>query len=220
MRKNKAIFITGTDTHVGKTIATLVLGTLYKAQGYNVGVMKPVQCAGNDAAFLKEALNIDDHLMDINPCYAPEPLSPHLAFHRAGKRVNMDRIFRSFARLCLCHDLLLIEGAGGLMVPLKKNYYNADLIHDLKAEVIIIARLGLGTINHTLLTVHQAKAHGLKIKGILFSDTNPNEKSIAERTNPVEIQRLSKVKVLGTIPYLKHLSEKEILRQCKAIPVD
>ena len=219
MRASKAIFITATDTHVGKTVATFVLGTLYKAKGYDVGVMKPVQCAGNDAAFLKKALGIKDDLTLINPCFAPEALSPHLAFRRVGKKVDLERIFRSFTRLRAGHDVLLIEGAGGLMVPLKRNYYNADLIRDLKAEVIIVARLGLGTINHTLLTINQARAYGLKIKGVLFSDTNPRAKGLAERTNPVEIQRLSKVKVLGVIPYLKQITERKILRTCRAIAV-
>ena len=214
MRTNKVIFITATDTHAGKTIATCVLGTLYKAKGYDVGVMKPVQCGGNDAIFLKAKLGLEDDLDLINPCYAPEALSPHLAFRRAGKRVNLDWIFRSFGRLLMAYDVLLIEGAGGLMVPLKRNYYNADLVRDLKAEVIIVARLGLGAINHTLLTINQAKAYGLNIKGVLFSDTNPKAKNLAERTNPVEIRRLSGVKILGIIPCLKKMTQEEILCKC------
>ena len=115
---------------------------------------------------------------------------------------------------------MLIEGAGGLMVPLATGYYNADLIRDLGAEVIIVARLGLGTINHTLLTINQARAYGLKIKGVIFSDTKAKTKSIAQRTNPVEIARLSGVRVLGIIPYLKQITEREVLRTCRAIAVD
>ena len=80
------------------------------------------------------------------------------------------------------------------------------MARDLKAEIIIVARLGLGTINHTLLTINQAKAAGLKIKGIIFSDTNPKAKSIAEKTNPMEIARLSGVKVLGIIPFMKKIT--------------
>ena len=208
------IFITATDTEVGKTITTFVLGVLLKTKGCDIGIMKPVQCGGDDAVFLKKALQIEDDLELINPCYAPEPLSPHLAFRRAGKRFNLDLILRSFMRLQAVHDVLLIEGAGGLMVPLKANYYNADLIRDLNAEVVIVARLGLGTINHTLLTINQAKAYKLKIKGIIFSDTNSKTKSIADKTNPIEIEKLSGVKVLGSIPYLKQITTKEVLRKC------
>ncbi len=220
MHKNKAIFITATDTHVGKTIATYVLGTLLRHKGLDVGVMKPVQCAGNDAGFLKKSLAIEDSLDLINPCYAPEPLSPHLAFRRARKKVDVEKIRRNFETLRVRHDIMLIEGAGGLMVPLKDNYHTADLIRDLDVEVIIVARLGLGTINHTLLTIHQAHAYGLKVKGLLFSDVSSQPKTIAERTNPVEIARLSGVKVLGTIPYLKSKTVKEVLGKCSHIAVD
>ncbi len=215
--RNKAIFVTATDTHVGKTVATFVLAALLKNKGVNVGIMKPVQCAGHDAAFLKKSLALNDDLRLINPCYAPEPLSPHLAFCRAGKRVNKDHIFRAFARLKQCYDVLLVEGAGGLMVPLQKNYYNADLARDLRAEIIIVSPLGLGTINHTLLTINQAKAYGLKIRGILFSDNSPKAKSLAEQTNPAEIRRLSGVKILGTIPYLKHKTIPEVLSKCRLL---
>lgn len=211
------LFITATDTHVGKTIAAFVLGTLLKAQGHDVGVMKPVQCGGNDAAFLRKALELDDDSALINPCYVPEPLSPHLAFRRAGKKVDLAKIRRSFEILRARHEILLIEGAGGLLVPLKNNYYNADLIRDLNAEVIIVARLGLGTINHTLLTVQTAKGKGLKIKGIIFSDTEGGRKSIAQQTNPAEIAKLAAVKVLGIIPHLKPLTQGNILAKCKKL---
>ncbi|MBI3315056.1 MAG: dethiobiotin synthase [Candidatus Omnitrophica bacterium] len=216
----RTLFITATDTGVGKTIATFVLGTLLKSEGLDVGVMKPVQCGGHDAAFLKKALGLDDDIDVINPCYAPEPLSPHLAFRRARKKVDAAKIKQAYKTLRARHDILLIEGAGGLMVPLKNNYYNADLIRDLNTGVIIVSRLGLGTINHTLLTINQAKAYGLKIKGVLFSDTGPGPKGIAEQTNPVEIRRLSGIKILGTIPYLQHISTREVLRKCREITID
>ena len=89
MPKSKVIFITATDTAVGKTVAVFCLGVLLKAKGFNVGVMKPVQCAGHDAQFLKKALGLQDELKVINPFYAPEPLSPHLAFRRA--KIKFDK---------------------------------------------------------------------------------------------------------------------------------
>jgi dethiobiotin synthetase len=220
MPQHKVIFITATDTNVGKTIATFVLGVLLKRQGHTIGVMKPVQCAGGDASFLKKALETGDDLNLINPCFAPEPLSPHLAFRRAGKKVEIARIKKAFKVLKARHDVLLVEGAGGLMVPLTDHYYTADLIRDLNAEIIIVSRLGLGTINHTLLTINQAKTYGLKIKGIVFSETKKGRKTMAEQTNPSEIARLSGIKVLGTIPYLKTFTTKEVLRRCQHIAVD
>ena len=218
--RNKTIFITATDTHVGKTIATFALGALLKNTGFNVGVMKPVQCGGNDAQFLKKSLALEDGLDLINPCYAPEALSPHLAFRRARRRVDTGKIQKALKALHQRHDVVLVEGAGGLMVPLRPNYYNADLIRDLNAEVIIVSRLGLGTINHTLLTINQARAYKLKVRGVLFSDSNPKSKSLAEETNPTEIHRLSGLKVLGIIPYLKHKTITEVLSQCRNITLN
>jgi dethiobiotin synthetase len=204
MPKNRAIFITSTDTGVGKTVAAYALSVLLKAQGYKVGIMKPVQCAGHDAQFLKA----------INPFYAPEPLSPHLAFRRAGIKFDKQKIQAALKKLQVEHDVVLIEGAGGLLAPLTENYYNADLIADLKAQVILVSRLGLGTINHTLLTINELQRRSLKILGIFFSTVKGGAQSLPERTNPEEIEKLSGIKVLGTIPYLKPLTEKNVLRQC------
>jgi dethiobiotin synthetase len=143
MPKSKSIFITATDTGVGKTVVTLCLGVLLKARGMRVGVLKPIQCAGDDAQFLKKSLNLKDDLRLINPFYAPEPLSPHLAFRRSKIKFDKKRALSSLKELQARHDIVLIEGAGGLMVPITDKYDNADLIADLKAEVIIVSRLGL-----------------------------------------------------------------------------
>ncbi len=216
----KPIFITATDTNAGKTITVYILGLLLQKQGMNVGVMKPVQCAGNDAQFLKKALGLQEDISFINPIFAPEPLSPHLALRRSNIKFDLQKIKEAFKQLTDRHDVILIEGAGGLMVPLAEDYYNADLIRELNAEVIVVSRLGLGTINHTLLTINQAKAYGLKIKGIIFSDMTPKKKGIAEQTNPVEIGRLSKVNVLGIIPYLKKFTAKEIFNKCQNLKIN
>lgn len=220
MPRNEAIFVTATDTGVGKTIATLCLGTLLEAQGYDVGIMKPVQCAGQDAQFLKKALGLKDDLKCINPFYAPEALSPHLAFRRAKMNFDKRQVQNCLRKLYERHDIVLIEGAGGLMVPLASSYYNADLIADLKAPMIIVARLGLGTINHTLLTINEAKRRGLVIKGLIFCQTKPGTKNLPQSTNPREIAKLSGVQVLGIIPYLKPLNKKNILRQCRNLKLN
>jgi len=220
MSKNKTIFITATDTAVGKTVTSLVLGVLLEKQGHDVGVMKPVQCAGHDAQFLKKSLKLKDDLKIINPFYAPEALSPHLAFRRSKIKFDKQRVKDCLKVLQARHDFVLIEGAGGLMVPLTSSYYNADLIADLKAEMIIVARLGLGSINHALLTVNEARRRGLVVKGIIFCQNKPGGKTLPERTNPEEIERLSGVKVLGTIPYLKPLSQKNILRRCQNLKLN
>lgn len=211
----RVFFITGTDTQVGKTTATFVLAAVLQARGINVGVMKPVQCGGDDAAFLKKSLQLNDPLETINPCFVKEPLSPHLAFKRAKRKINRDRIFRSFARLKEKYDVLLVEGAGGLLVPLNDHYFVADLIRDLKAEVIIVSRLGLGTINHTLLTIEQAREKGLPLAGVIFSETQ-HKKGIPEKTNPLEIKKLGQVEILGTVPFLKSFKKDAVVRTCRS----
>jgi len=215
MSKSKIIFITATDTGVGKTVAMFVLATLLRVQKYKVGVLKPVQCAGQDAQFLKNLLGLKDNLKIINPFYAPEPLSPHLAFRRSKINFEKRRVQSALKDICQYYEIVLVEGAGGLLVPLKNNYYNADLVADLKAEIVIVSRLGLGTINHTLLTINEAKRRKLKIRGVIFCQTNAKFKGIAEMTNPTEIEKLSGIKTLGIIPYLKPLNQKNVLRQCQ-----
>ena len=219
-KNNKTYFITATDTCVGKTITTFVLGVLFQSKGIAAGVLKPVQCAGDDAQFLKTRLNLIDDLSLINPIFVNEALSPHLALRRARKLFDIKKVMHAYQELKKRHDVVLIEGAGGLMVPLKDNYYNADLIKAMNAKLIIVSRLGLGTINHTLLTIHCARAWGLTIQGIIFSKVKPGKMGVAEKTNAAQIERLSGVKVLGTIPFLKTKTRAEVLRLCKNINVN
>lgn len=215
--KTQLIYITATDTGVGKTITTAALALILRQQGKQVGVIKPVQCAGDDASWLKKILDLSYPLSVINPIYAPEPLSPHLALRRSKKKFELKKIKSSIYQLAKTCDVILLEGAGGLLVPLADNYTNADLIKDLNASVIIVSRLGLGTINHTLLTLEVAKRRKINVLGIIFSDTNRKPKSLPEKTNPHEIERLSGVKVLGIIPFLKKRTAPEIFNQCQHI---
>jgi adenosylmethionine-8-amino-7-oxononanoate aminotransferase len=209
------IFITGTDTGVGKTITTAVLGLMLKEQGLRVGVIKPVQCGGKDAAFLKKSLQLTEPLEIINPYYSPLPVSPHLAFSRRKIHIDPVRIKDIIESLTGRYDVVLIEGAGGLLVPLTKNYFMTDLARDVNARLVIVSRLGLGTINHTLLTVEQAKGRGIPICGIVFCDASAKVKGLSELTNPQSIHDISGVPVLGIIPHLKSLEPKYILDRCR-----
>jgi|CXWL01.1.fsa_nt_gi adenosylmethionine-8-amino-7-oxononanoate aminotransferase len=211
----RVFFITGTDTNVGKTVAVLALGALLKDKKFDVGVFKPVQCAGKDAEFLKKSLSIDDPLKLINPFFATEPLSPHLAFARQRIKIDRRKIINAFETLKSRHDILLVEGAGGLMVPLAKDYYVSDLICDLNAQLVIVSRLGLGTINHTLLTIEHARSRGIFVQGIVFCDATGKSKGIPEKTNPQAIEKISGVPVLGIIPHLKRFDAPYVLRQVR-----
>jgi len=210
--RKQGIFITGTDTGVGKTVTTLALGLMCKEKGIDVGVMKPVQCAGQDAQWLKRSLSLKDPLREINPYFAKEPLSPDLAFRRKRQTIDVGRIHSLYKKLQDRHELMLVEGAGGLMVPLKKNYLISDLIKDLDLEVIIVSRLGLGTINHTLLTVQLAQSLGLRVKGIIFCESTKGSKGVVEHTNPGIIKQYTTVPLLGTIPFFPDLEPEKILK--------
>ncbi|MBF0384803.1 MAG: adenosylmethionine--8-amino-7-oxononanoate transaminase [Candidatus Omnitrophica bacterium] len=210
----KGYFITATDTGVGKTVVTTVLGVLLKSRGFKVGIMKPVQCAGGDALFLKKMLGCEDELATINPYFLKEPLSPHLAMKRERLDFDIGKVIQAYRILQDKYDIVLVEGAGGISVPLKDNYLIADLIREMGLDIIIVSRLGLGTINHTLLTITQARECGLNIKGVIFNKTRLGRNGLAEKTNPQEIARFGKVKVLGNISYLKKINPQSIIKSC------
>ncbi|HOY08838.1 MAG TPA: adenosylmethionine--8-amino-7-oxononanoate transaminase [Candidatus Omnitrophota bacterium] len=216
--KGRGIFITGTDTGVGKTVALCVLGTLLQKKGLNIGVMKPVQCGGQDADILSRMFDPKDDMQDINPFKATAELPPHVAFHQEKIRFHPQTVLDKYNRIREKHDLTLVEGAGGLMVPLFDTYFMADLIKDMDLDVVLVARLGLGTINHTLLTLRQAEDAGLNVIGVIFNEPALSPRGMAERTNPSTIRRMSRVPVLGIIPHLGQPApeqyQAEIVKRC------
>ena len=213
MRKD--IFVTGTDTGVGKTVVSFVLGVLLQDQGIDIGVMKPVQCAGDDSKFLIKGLQISDDEKDINPYYTDEAFSPHIAFERKGKEIVISKILDSYHKLSQLHQILVIEGSGGLMVPFKKDYYVSDLIQELDTDIIIVARLGLGTINHTLLTIDQARRLGINVHGVIFTQSHVGTADVPEITNPKTIETFGDVKILGIVPFLETVDRATVLKECK-----
>lgn len=212
----RAIFITGTDTGVGKTITTFVLATLLQERGLKVGVMKPFQCAGSDAIDLKKDLGLDDAIRTINPYFAKEPLSPHIAFRRQKTKISIEHVRDGLARLQEKYDIVLVEGAGGLLAPIKEHYLMADLARDLNLDIVIVARLGLGTINHTLLTIEQARSCGLSVRGVVFNEPALARKGAPEKTNPSAVRQYGCADILGTIPYLKDRSRQNVIKHLKS----
>lgn len=218
----RIIFVTGTDTGVGKTMVVYALALLLKKMGLSVGVMKPVQsgsAASGDALFLKKRLGLKDDIGEINPYCAGEPLSPQLALKRAGIIFQKDKVLAAAGRLAAKYDILLVEGAGGLMVPIIDGYLMADLAKDLGAGIIIVSRLGLGTINHTLLTVREAEHRAIDIVGIVFSDSTGRKRGIPEKTNPGSIGALCRAPLLGEIPFLRKKDAASVLAACRKMNV-
>ncbi len=204
------IFITGTDTGVGKTYVASGIAHLLRTQGVNVGVMKPVETgcpirSGSlmpaDSIRLARAAGAPDPLMLINPYRFRKPLAPSVAAEFEGKKIQARRIMNAYRTLVRRHDFMIIEGAGGIMVPLSRTYLYLDLAQAIGLPVVVVARPGLGTINHTLLTIGALKERGISIAGVVVNYSDKRKPGTAEETSPRVIEKISRVPVLGIVPY-------------------
>ncbi len=198
----RRLFVTATDTGAGKTTVALALIAAFRARGQVVAAMKPCETGGgDDAERLRAATGraLDPQL--VCPFRFPLPASPEAAAHAAGGRVDVERIRDAAAALARDADVLLVEGAGGLLVPLGDGRNMADLARLLELPLVIVARASLGTVNHTLLTVEAARRRGLRVAGVVLSRAlaaaGPDEPS-----NPEAIARHGDVRVFGTLPHL------------------
>ena len=200
--KTKGLFITGTGTEIGKTVIAGCLAATLKQSGINVGVMKPI-CSGDnsDALYLKHAAQVDDPITLINPIYLKYPLAPSVSARIEDREIAVKEIDSSINKLSEQHDFLIVEGVGGIAVPIKDDFLVAHLIQHLQLPILIVADAGLGTINHTMLTVSFTREFHIKIKGIVLNSLQPEEVGLAERTNPLEIENLTQVPVIGALPY-------------------
>ncbi|HWY35794.1 MAG TPA: dethiobiotin synthase [Nitrosopumilaceae archaeon] len=209
----KAYFITGTDTGVGKTSITAGLaGSMHKI-GIDVGVMKPIATGypnktgfkSSDVAKLVEVTSIKDPENLINPVFLPLPTSPYDATKLLELSVDMSLIFVQFKKLLSMHDVLLVEGIGGIMTPIAKNFFVADMIKGMGIETIIVTRATIGTLNHTVMTCKMCKDYGIKIRGLVIN--NFDEKGTpAEKNSPVSLYELTNIPILGTIPFIRDLN--------------
>lgn len=204
----KGVFITGTDTAVGKTTFACLLIKALKTKGIDCGVMKPVQCAGNDAYLLKKCAGASEPLSSINPFYSRYPYAPPIAFLRDKIKFSRDKVLKLYAELSGRHKFMLVEGAGGLLAPVTPRYFIADLAKDLGLPLLIVSRSGLGAINHTLLTVEYARRRGLKIQGLVFNCLSKKD-TLSQRFNPQIIGKIARLPLLGVIPY-KGLSRMKL----------
>ncbi|MCA9773194.1 MAG: dethiobiotin synthase [Myxococcales bacterium] len=217
-----AYFITGTDTGVGKTWVTSALAAAWRARGLRVGVMKPFESGCDrigralvpaDASFLKAASGCPLPLETICPYRYQEALAPGVAAARAGETTDPKRLDRCFKEIRAASDVVLVEGAGGLLVPAGRTVDDAEwLMTDLAAHwklpLLVVARLGLGTINHTLLTVRHARSLGLKVAGVILNDSC-GDGGVDAETNPDVLRALlEKTPLLGVMPRVDAKSAK------------
>ncbi len=205
-----AIFITGTDTAVGKTFFTCGLAALLKADGYKVGVMKPAetgcvekdgQLFADDAWRLQQASGCAESMDSICPYRLPEALAPSIAAERAGVKIDIDRLLDICRDLSAKHDITLVEGAGGLMVPLVPSFTFADFARVAKLPIIVVAANKLGVINHLLLTLEHASCKGLQPLGYVLNQLS-SETSLAAETNREVLAGMTAVPCLGALPFV------------------
>lgn len=216
----KSIFITGTDTEVGKTVVSAALLSILRGRGINAIPMKPIQTGckrrkdkwlAPDLEFLLKAANLEisqEEKSLMCPYTFELPCSPHLAAEHVEERISLEYIIRCFRELEEKGDMVIVEGAGGILVPINGNKMMLDLMVMLKLPVILVARPGLGTINHTLLSIHELNRAGLIVLGVVFCETAPAAGNYIEEDNRLTIARLGQVPILGTLPFITDIAGK------------
>jgi len=204
VKKYRGIFVTGTDTGVGKTYVSGIIAESLKKHGIDVGVMKPVACGDRgDAVLLKSRAGSNDPMDLINPIFFKKSLAPYVAAKLEKRKIDFSKIRMCYEKLRTRHDFLIVEGVGGLLVPITEKYYVADLAKEFNLPLVIVARPNLGTINHTMLTINCARSYGLKILGFYTNYNISYKRGLAEKTNANTIDLLGKIKYLGDISYLQ-----------------
>jgi dethiobiotin synthetase len=217
------MFITGTDTGVGKTLVAAALARYVRRCGLRVAVMKPCETGvsepsrlGADGELLRWAAGSEDDINLISPYRLPAPLSPAQAAEQAGVRIDPGVIAEACATLARDTDLLLVEGAGGLMVPLRGGYLMADLARQLQMPLLVVSRPTLGTINHTLLTIFAARCMELPVAGFLVNRM-PAEPGPAEREAPHMLASLASAEPLGVLPEVDGTPMEQIEQLADAV---
>ena len=205
----KPLFVTATDTDIGKTYVCAGLAYALKKSGIDVGIMKPFACgvkqkigfSSNDLTILTNAAMVDDAEDIINPFFFPIPASPYTAAKNLGVKIDVEHVMECFRKLNEIHDIVLIEGIGGIMTPILKDYAIIDLIKDLMANTIIVTSSKIGTVNHTVLTCNMCKNMNIPIKGLIINNFDSTGYPIPELER--DLSALTDLPVLCSLPHMK-----------------
>lgn len=218
----RRIGVTGTDTGIGKTVVSCALAALARQRGVRVAAMKPVESGiaerpisddglGSDAERLRRACGDVDALADVRPYALREPLAPFVAAQRAGVVVSTDVLAAARDRLEADRDLLLIEGAGGLMVPIAPQLSYLDLFATWECELLLVAGNRLGVLNHVLLTVLAAVQAGVPIRAIVLTALSNRDAAVAEATNYDALRRLLPAQQILRFPWVDRHDDLDAL---------
>lgn len=217
----KGVFIIGTDTDVGKTFVTAGITYKLKESGYKVIAYKPVQSGGiipQDCKYVKEMCDLENPYEEMNTYCLKEEVSPHLASRMENRRIDKAKIVNHYNELINTYDYVIVEGAGGIVVPLIENeYFVYDLIKDLDLEVVIVARAGVGTINHTVLTNEFLKQKNIKAKGIIINQYN---EKFYEDDNITAIENLTNLSVVGKLSKISDFTKENIRKEYKKLDLE
>jgi dethiobiotin synthetase len=212
----KSYFITGTDTDVGKTYVTAGLAAAIQNNGINVGIMKPfaagaqekISYKSKDVQILAEAAHVNDDEKLINPYFFPIPASPYTATRNLGVKVDVGVVINSLKKLQTIHDVILVEGMGGIMTPILDNYFITNLIKDMNLETIVVCSSRIGTVNHTIMTCKMCKNFGIKIRGLIINNLDKQGYTINELKR--DLESLTRIPVIGCIPYIQDFTIDKI----------
>ncbi len=208
--RTRAIAVLGTDTEVGKTIVTGALGLALRCAGIEPAVYKPVasgclsrggKLVSRDALWLKRLLKLSDPLDAINPVAYRAPLAPWPAARLERRPFLLHRALMGFGRLARSGRTVLVEGIGGVLVPLSRRMTSADFCSRLRLPAVLVAHAGLGTINHTLLSLEALRRREIRVKGVILNMATGRDR--AEISNPSVIRTLSGVPVLAVLPKVR-----------------
>ncbi len=203
------IFVTATDTNVGKTVVTAGLSAIMQSLGYKAGVLKPLQTGAvsqgsflisPDLAFVKK---IDPYVSTHASYVLKTPSAPYIASEIEGVTIDLDVILRDYVKMNQKCDTVIVEGAGGLLVPVAPGVLMSNVIKKLNLSAVIVARPDLGTINHTLLTINSSKELGIDIAGVIINKYPEDTDDVAIKTAPRLIEEYSDAKILGIIKDFK-----------------
>lgn len=223
----QSYFVTGTDTGVGKTVITAAIAGCLTKRDIDVGVMKPI-ASGNpqkngfrssDVSLLHQAAGVKDSEEMINPVFLPLPASPYDATKILNLPVDMPMIFEKFQELLKRHQMLLVEGIGGIMTPITKNFFVADMIKAMGLETIIITRASLGTLNHTVMTVKMCQQYKIPVKGIIVNYFD-EKGTPSERNAPNTIYELTGIPIIGIVPFVKDYKRLDTMIDVLARVID
>lgn len=207
------IFVTGTDTDVGKTVITAGLSAVMQSLGYDISVFKPFQSGAiveenrlisPDLSFVNK---IDPNIKTKYSYILKAPTTPSVAADLDGVEIDPQRVLKDFSLLRQNSDIVITEGAGGLLVPINGELLMSDIIKALNLPVVIVARASLGTINHTLMSVKIAQTLGLNVLGVIINRYPLDSDDEAIKTAPSLIRKFSGVKLLGIIPEIADMDD-------------